>query len=304
MSASPNTILAVVDVLEQREQPVVERAGWLAERVGAAVELFACDYDSDIDAGRVATVWVPEPGVREQLLATHRRRLETLAEPLRRRGIDVSVEVAWDYPQHEAVLRHVAARRPWLVAKNTVHHNIVQRTLLTNTDWQLVRTCPVPLLLVKPREIAPRPIVLAAVDPVHEHDKPAALDDAIYRFAADLADKADGSLQVVHAFSTPLGVELPPDVRERLATEHRDAMASFTSSHAIPAENVHLLEGLAHECLQHAVEAQHADFLVMGVIARRGFDALFIGSTAARVLDRLPCDLIVIKAPGFETPGH
>jgi hypothetical protein len=32
--------------------------------------------------------------------------------------------------------------------------------------------------------------VLAAVDPLHVHDKPAALDGAIYKFAATLAESS------------------------------------------------------------------------------------------------------------------
>ena len=44
------------------------------------------------------------------------------------------------------------------------------------------------------------------------------------------------------------------------------------------------------------------DFVVMGAVARRGIKRLFIGSTAERVLDRLPCDLVIIKPLDFEPP--
>ena len=42
--------------------------------------------------------------------------------------------------------------------------------------------------------------------------------------------------------------------------------------------------------------------VVMGAIARSGLKRLFIGSTAERVLDRLPCDLVIIKPLDFEVP--
>lgn len=298
------TILVVVDPHTDGEQPVLRRAAWLAEKTGAALELFACDYDSDIDSGRIATVWIPEPGAREQLLLRHRRRLETFATPLRGRGLSVTVSVAWDYPLDEAIVKHVAARPPWLVAKDTHHHNVLQRTLLSNIDWNLIRDCPAPLLLVKPREIAARPIVLAAVDPVHEHDKPAQLDDAIYRFATDLGAQTGGELHLVHAVATPLGVELPPNVQALVAAEHRRALESYLIEHPVPGERVHVLEGLAHQCLQQAATDRRADVLVMGAVARRGIKKVLIGSTAARVLDRLPCDLLIIKPPALIVPGR
>jgi universal stress protein E len=298
------TILVVVDPLTEGEQPALGRAAWLAEKTGAALELFTCDYDADVDSGRIATVRIPEAGVREQILSGQRRRLETFATPLRGRGLGVTVEVAWDYPLDEAVVRHVAAKQPWLVAKDTHHHNILQRTLLSNVDWNLIRDCPAPLLLVKPREIAAHPTVLAAIDPVHEHDKPAQLDDAIYKAGAELCAEIGGTLHLVHAIAMPLGVELPPNVQALIAAEHRRALESFLTTHPVPGDRVHSLEGLAHQCLQHAAAEQHADFLVMGAVARRGVKKVLIGSTAARVLDRLPCDLLIIKPATFIVPGR
>jgi len=301
---SEKTILVVVDPLTEDEQPVLQRAAWLAEKTGAALELFACDYDADIDSGRITTVWIPEAGAREQLLLRHRHRLENFASALRGRGLRVAVDVAWDYPLDEAIVKHALSRRPWLVAKDTHHHTLLRRTLLSNTDWNLIRDCPVPLLLVKRREIAAEPTVLAAIDPVHEHDKPARLDDAIYEFGVELCAKTGGRLHLVHAVETPLGVELPPNVRALVAAEHRQAVESFLLDHPVPGTNVHMLEGLAHQCLQNAAESQKADFLVMGSVVRRGIKKVLIGSTAARVLDRLPCDLVIIKPATFVVPGR
>jgi universal stress protein E len=297
-----NTILVVVDPAAGQNQPVLARAGWLAKQSDARLELFACDFDSAIDSGRFDRVWVPAPGAREQLLARHRRNLEELARPLRDRGLTVTVDVVWDRRLDAAVVKKAAAHDYWLVAKGTHHHNVLQRTLLTQTDWHLIRKCPAPLLLVKDRTLSAEPNVLAAVDPLNQHDKPAALDDRIFNFGADLARAVRGHLHVVHAFATPMGVELPPDVRDILANEHRNAMTEFLGRHPTVAERSYLYEGLAHESLQLAAKEHNADFVVMGAVARSGLKRLFIGSTAERVLDRLPCDLVIIKPLDFELP--
>lgn len=301
---SEKTIMVVVDPHTEDDQPVLHRAAWLAEKTGAALELFACDYDADIDSGRITTVWIPEPGAREQVLLRHRRRLETFASALRGRGLSVTVYVTWDYPLDEAIVKRAAARRPWLVAKDTHHHSLLRRTLFSNTDWNLIRDSPVPLLLVKRREAAATPTVLAAIDPVHEHDKPARLDDAIYAFGAELCAATGGTLHLVHAVEMPLGVQLPPNVHALIAAEHRQALETFLLDHPVPGPNVHVLEGLAHQCLQEAAEAQKADLVIMGAVVRRGLERVLIGSTAARVLDHLPCDLVIIKPATFIVPGH
>jgi universal stress protein E len=238
------------------------------------------------------------------VLLRHRRRLETFASALRGRGLEVTVDVAWDYPLDEAIVKHVVARQPWLVAKDTHHHTLIRRTVLSNTDWNLIRDCPAPLWLVKQREIAAAPTVLAAVDPVHEHDKPARLDDAIYEFGVDLCAKTGGTLHLVHAVEMPLGVQLPPNVHALIAGEHREALQNFLLDHPVPGQNVHVIEGIAHQCLQRAAELQKADILVMGAVVRRGIKRVLIGSTAARVLDRVPCDLVIIKPATFIVPGR
>src|SRR5512147_1987542 len=133
-----SAILVVVDPAAGPHQPVLERAGWLARQGGARIELFACAYDAAIDSGRVDRVWVPEPGAREQLLARHRRTLDELARPLRDRGLTVTVDVVWDHPLDAAVAKKAAAHDYWLVAKGTHHHSLLQRTLLTQTDWHLI----------------------------------------------------------------------------------------------------------------------------------------------------------------------
>lgn len=288
------TILVVVEAAAQRSA-AIERAAWLAERSGAAVELFACDYDSTVETGLGASVWLAEPGIRERRLLELRARLDALAQPLRERDLAVSVDAGWDFPFDAAIVRKVAAREPWIVAKDTEHPNLLQRTLLTNTDWHLIRHCPAPLWLVKPRPIAAAPLTIAAIDPVHMHDKPAALDDAIVRFATAFARGSGGTLEVLHAFALPMDLPLPADARELIVREHREALAAFVGKHGIAKDAVRLLEGRAEECLQRAAAERGADFIVMGAVARRGLGRLFIGSTAERVLDKLPCDLIIIK---------
>ncbi len=294
-----DTILVIIDPTAQAHQPALERAAWLAREAGARLELFACEYDPDLDSDRVAPSASP---ARQRALDSRRDALEALAAPLRRQGLTVSVDVVWEHPFGTAIVHKAAAHDYWLVAKDTHHQNVVQRTLLTNVDWHLIRNCPAPLLLVKERKPAAEPNVLAAVDPVNEHDKPAALDDRILTFAADLSRVLRGRLHLVHSYATPLGAELPPDAVELIAQQHRAALAKFLNTHATLAARQHLYEGVAHESLQQAATEHAADFVVMGAVARRGLKRLFIGSTAERVLDRLPCDLVIIKPIDFEVP--
>jgi universal stress protein E len=39
--------------------------------------------------------------------------------------------------------------------------------------------------------------------------------------------------------------------------------------------------------------------VVLGAISRRGLKRVFIGSTAEDVLEKLPCDALIVKTPNF-----
>jgi hypothetical protein len=41
--------------------------------------------------------------------------------------------------------------------------------------------------------------------------------------------------------------------------------------------------------------------VVMGAMSRSGLKRVFIGNTAERVLNDLPCDVLVVKPPRFHT---
>ena len=42
--------------------------------------------------------------------------------------------------------------------------------------------------------------------------------------------------------------------------------------------------------------------VVMGAVARNRWKRLFIGATAERTLEHLPCDLVIVKPDWFQTP--
>jgi universal stress protein E len=48
-----------------------------------------------------------------------------------------------------------------------------------------------------------------------------------------------------------------------------------------------------------AAKRINADVMTMGAIARSGLKRIFIGSTAEDVLEKLPCDALILKPPKF-----
>src|SRR3569833_1233511 len=107
----------------------------------------------------------------------YREELDAMAEKLRKQGLKASANVDWDYPPHEALVRQ--ARRHHIDLIVSECHAGARRAapwMLHLTDWELLRTSPVPVLLVKSRSAWTKPVVLAAIAPAHSPAGASALD--------------------------------------------------------------------------------------------------------------------------------
>ena len=197
-------ILAVIDPTADA-QPALQRAAWLAKHTGANLELLVCYYNEYLSGERLFDSPSLEKA-RAEVVDRERDRLEQLAQPIRDAGVVVKSTSVWDHPLYEGVVRHATESKADIVIKDTHHHDAVTRAILSNTDWSLIRTCPVPLWLVKPQDIPDKPIFVAAIDPLHEHDKPAALDDEILVISKMLAEATNAEVRAFHSYDPRIAV--------------------------------------------------------------------------------------------------
>lgn len=300
-----NKILVVIDPTAT-SQPALERIARLPRPLRAQVLLLVCDFEPTIGSGYAIPASVIE-ATRAAALDRHRKRLEALAAPLRAQDLDVRVDTSWDYPLHEAIIRKAVEWGADLVVKDTHHHSVLRRSLFSNTDWNLIRKCPMRLLLVKPRQLGHIPCVVAAVDPLHPRDTKSSLDDRILASANELAHLFGGQTVVLHTFDVgPLimpsadGLSIPialpaTEIAAEIEKNCTAAVGALAKKHGVPRERVHVLQGRTRELLVSSADDLRADVVVMGAISRSALERVFVGSTAEAVLDKLPCDVLIVK---------
>lgn len=302
-----SNILVIVDPTATAH-PAVTKAAWLAERFDARLELFVCDTKASREA-RMAAHTRERTG--EPFVVNVKTMLESLAQPLRARGIDVTTETECADPLHMALIDRAHRTTADLIVKDTHHHSLVRRTFLTNTDWHLIRNCSVPLLLAKQTPWHDAPKIMAAIDPGHANDKPEALDHRILEHAAAVAHRLNGELHVLHAYlplaivaaattaTPPMALSVSEADLQAEAQSKRTQVTALASDYAVDPRNIHLELGGPGDVLPRVATALPADLVVMGAISRSGLKRVFIGSTAEDVLERLPCDALIVKPPNF-----
>jgi len=290
------TILIVVDPTAEAH-PAVERGMYLAKACGMRVELFICGYSPQLVSSQLLNADKLDRA-KHGYVNDQKKFLTALAEPYLADGIDVTIKSSWDRPLYEGIIRQALHSDARLVMKDTHYHSRLQRVLFTNTDWHLIRSCPAPLWLVRADTAYEAPVVLASVDPMHEYDKPAALDARLMSEAFEFADELGGVVHVFHAYN-PF---IDPDDPKRIEEAHRQTMQTLAEEFQIPGERLHVHAGNTIDLLPQTATDIGANLVVMGAVSRSRLEYAIVGSTAENVLDLLSCDVLIIKPKGFVSP--
>jgi len=305
----PSKILVAVKRLHANSLPAVLKAAQIARATGAEIELFHALsepiyldlYEAD-HLGRV--------GLQEQLITDAKRKLENIADRLRVHSIRVKVSVGWDFPAYEAIVRQALKGKADLIVVQRYGSRHTAAALMQLTDWELVKISPIPVLLVKNPRPYRHPAILAAVDPSHRFGKTLELDRSILRAGSALSHGLGGKLHVVHAYNAlPLfgfSSAATVDVIDAMAQQAtRKASASLERTLGtidVAKSRRYLLPGRPIEAIRETARRTRSAIVVMGALSRSGLSRLLIGNTAERILDDLPCDILVVKPSSFRTP--
>src|SRR6188508_1737088 len=305
-------ILVAVKNPQARALPAVNKAAQIAKGLGAQLTLFH-DIATPLYAEALQGRGIDLGSVQREIQTSRREQLERLATRIRKHGIDVDVAADWDYPPAEAIIRKAQRVSADLVVLENHHSSNGSgrhpaRWLLAYTDWELLRLCPIPVLLVKNRKMYHRPRVLAAVDPSHAYAKPTNLDRQILRAGAQLVHALHGELHALHAFipGVPVVPAMPDgpmlDVaagRDELEREARRKMERAVDGFDVKRSHCHLVQGRPNEVIPGTAKRERSAIVAMGVVSRSGLKRFFIGNTAEFVMDAITADILVVKSADF-----
>jgi universal stress protein E len=304
MTESP-VILAIIET-DIDPQSVVSRAAWIARLTDSEIVLLLCDANANaLSQSFILTSEAKE--IASKIRRAQNEILDELAQPVRESGIKVRTEILEDLPISDAVVQRALEINPRLVIKGTKYHSNAKRAVFVDTDWQLIRSCPYALWLVKPHNFAKSPVIVAAVDPTHKDDKSASLDQRIIEHAMEIAKQSNGQVLLLHAFEalTGIGAEATRTFKPiRLAVdeissnrkkERQEKLSELAKANSIDAAYMHIVDGTARDVLPYFARERGADLVVMGAIARWALARKIIGNTAEKVLDDLPCDILIVR---------
>jgi universal stress protein E len=193
-------ILCVVE-FDSYPDEVVSRATWLAKLHDLDLHLLVSDPSTDFLGNTYVYLLEDFRPIADSIKEYQEEALGRLMDHVESAGVSVETSRSTDRHVADMIRREADARQPKYVLKGTHYHTPSERASMADADWDLIRDLEYPIWFVKPIRWREPPVIVAAVDPLHAHDKPAHLDKRIIKMGQDIAGKSSGDLQVLHTRS-------------------------------------------------------------------------------------------------------
>ena len=254
-----------------------------------------------------------ERDVQDRYIAERQAHLERLAISMRRDGATVDVRVLRGTPFLE-VIRAVLRDGHDLVVMTADSWQGLRKFTFGSTSMHLMRKCPCPVWVMKPKAAGPIHRVLAAIDPPVSDQADNTLDIMILQLASSLSRTEGCELEILHAWDLS-GRDLDssrseiPDAKmvellDQNKALHERAVTRLLAELEMNGVEPHinLPRGEPWAIIPRFARDKAVDLIVMGTVTRAGISGFFIGDTAEHVLQQVDCSVLAVKPEGFRTP--
>jgi len=266
----------------------------LAARLGFSVDVVAFTYSSmrglDV-ASQEKTL------LRKRMLQQREDAVQARIDKYKKEGQKVSLKTVWAKDLHSWVNKHCGTGRYKAVVK-TGHRS--ESMVHTSLDWQLLRECPAPVLIVAEKKWHRARPVLATLDLGSKLAAKRALNRQVLSTAIQLAAALGVDFEIITAIEVPVllaDLDLVDSraYARKAKAEMQPRIVALAKEFDIPVEDFHCKRGPVERVITSQAAKVGAQIVVMGTVGRTGVKARLMGNTAEKVLGHLKTDVLAIK---------
>ncbi len=270
---------------------------WLGDREGE-IDLVCVDHSPPITPGYYFHDYYRLAPMKRARIARYTKWIEAIADSVQTDQRKVTAKVLEGFTEYETLAEYVVNTQPEIVFYGVGYHTHLERAFMSHPDWQMLKACPVPLMLVKHRQWAENPKIVAAIDPLHTNDEESLLDRAILSIALEIEALKSGDLSVFHSTHQSL-LSGNEEVKTQMGEFQRERCEELLDSMSISTDKLQFSEQSVVTALSEYCNDQRVDLLIMGAVSRSRLAEVFVGRVAERLIDTINCDVLIIKPPGL-----
>ena len=266
----------------------------LGAKLGHDIDVVAFTY---APLSRLKVSATEEADIRERLVDEREHDVQARIDKYKQPGQNVTLKVVWEKNIDRWITRQCAGGKYIGVIKTG---NRSESLVHTSTDWQLLRECPAPMLLVAEKKWHRAKPVLVTLDLSSDVATKRKLNDKTLGIAKGLAAALGVELEIITAIEVPtLLSDLDLVDPSAYAREAKEAMKpqirKLAAAHDIPEKAFHCKRGPVEKVIASQAAKVRAQVVVMGTVARKGVKARLLGNTAEKVLRLMKTDVLAIK---------
>ncbi len=285
-------ILIIADL--EQQCVATPRGLELAAKLGAAVDVVAFVH---VDLTALDASATQQASIRSRLLADRRAEVQRRIDTHLKDGQSASLTVVWEKDIPSWVTKRCVGGRYDIVVKTG---NRSESLLHTSTDWQLLRECPAPVLLVAKKKWHRVEPVLVALDLASSKAAKQALNHKLLETASALARALGVELEIISAIQVPavlaeLDLVDPTTYARGVRESMQPNIAKLAAASGFPESAFRCKRGIAERVVASRAAEVRAQLVVVGTVARKGVRARLLGNTAEKVLLHLKTDVLAIK---------
>ena len=207
--------------------------------------------------------------------------LDKYADP----EIEFESHIVWSSNEADAIREEVEKNQYDLVVKYTKDEESFTSLIFTPVDWQLLRKCPIPVLMVRDGDWKHQRRILVAVNVSGKQE---------------YQDEFNQELVAAYPVAPiNMAIDLPEfntsGYENGIRGQHLINMKALRQKFGIDEDHTHVREGFPEEVIPEVAKEIEAELVILGTVGRTGLSAALLGNTAEHVISKLSCNLLAIK---------
>jgi universal stress protein E len=275
--------------------PGLEYAGDLARALGVPLHVAMFTEPHGVEPPGHAVTERPDI-VRDNLMSSRRKWLESESAHLQEKGVDVHPELVCASSSAVECVAYAQRVEADLIVKDIQERPGLAQRGLSALDWELLSVSPIAVLYVLPGPIQTPSKFLVAVD-MESQAKGNRDNHSLIEAARHLANACGASLHVISVYDCAAASHGDLSLYEAQV----QAFDALASQHGIASQHRHFIPGAPANAIHAYLQRSAYNLLVIGA-ADHHTQASDIGLTAEGILEDPMCSVLMIKLPADAAP--